>query len=190
LAKLNEDGCNECGKDATSLDNVCSNTSKFIINSLTNVFVYLPTDTTANDYLLKISEMYEKNNLVYIGIDHPDHHFVILKDQDSEFIQLYQSYIGEYKLIAWMSHYNDNKITFNDFFANLSSVLGNNVVQKTRAFQKLFLTKDYLSQNMKVIEEPEVPTVITNVGYGEVTLNRVYDVKCHAHQRRKLKRKH
>jgi len=77
----------------------------------------------ANTIDLKIDQIktsLEQQKIVYIAIN-PDHHFIVFKDAESNFVDIYQSFMDYYTLQEWIKHYykNKNQLTFTDFINRL-----------------------------------------------------------------------
>ena len=71
---------------------------------------------------------YALNNeqIVYIAI-HPDHHFIVFKEANQNYVDIYQSFQDTYSLGDWMQYYfkpsNKNKLTYTEFLEYLHDFL-------------------------------------------------------------------
>jgi len=82
-----------------------------------------------SSYIEKKEEIkYALNNeqIVYIAI-HPDHHFIVFKEANQNYVDIYQSFQDTYSLGDWMQYYfkpsNKNKLTYTEFLEYLHDFL-------------------------------------------------------------------
>ena len=79
----------------------------------------------------QIKAALEKQKIVYIAIN-PDHHFIVFKEDKSDFVDIYQSFEGSYNLEKWIKYYfsdHKNQLLFKDFIDHLREFMNFNPVQ-------------------------------------------------------------